>query len=51
MKCKPESIQMLGIINITLDDIHDDSSSNSMLECIELIEAQIKMIKQIEISS
>jgi len=48
MKNKPESTTLLNIITLTMDDIFQDKSTNSMSESIELIEDQLKMIKQIE---
>ena len=48
MKCKEETMSMLWLIQMTLNDSHQYFSKNTMKESIELIEAQLKKIKEIE---
>ena len=48
MKCTKESLGMIGIISMIIEDIIGDKSENSMTECIELIESQLETIKHFE---
>jgi len=48
MKCSESSIGSLGIIECTLKDIKEDTSPNTMTECIELIQTQLGIIKLLE---
>jgi len=48
MKCPESCMGSLGIIELILKEIKEDSLDTTFTECIELIASQLKVIKQLE---
>lgn len=48
MKCSEMSVGPLGVIELTLIDIKNDKSSNTMAQSLDMMEDQIKNIRMLE---
>lgn len=48
MKCSEASVGSLGVIELTLIDIKNDKSSNTLEQSLTMMEDQIKNIRMLE---
>ena len=48
MKCSEMSKALVGTIDLICVDIFEDKSDNTLEQCLDMIEGQVKMIREME---